>query len=124
MSAPITRAGPRSSACSRRDTCRPASGRVSRQTCGTFRTSPADRRRTAMDRSIAVATLIVTTLALASGAAGAASVTATVTAIDPATGAITLTAAQGRQVTLTAAQEVKNLEEVKVGDLVDVEYLE
>ena len=77
-----------------------------------------------MDRSIAAATLIVTTLALGAGAAGAASVTATVTAIDPATGAITVTAAQGREITLTAAREVKNLEEVKVGDQVDVEYLE
>jgi hypothetical protein len=77
-----------------------------------------------MRRSIAVATLIVTTLALATGAAGAASLTATVTAINPATGAISLQAAQGRQITLTAAQEVKNLAEVKVGDQVDVEYLE
>ena len=77
-----------------------------------------------MDRSIAVATLIVTTLALASGPAGAASVTATVTTIDPTTGAITVTATQGRQVTFTAAQEVKNLAEVRVGDRVDVEYLE
>jgi hypothetical protein len=77
-----------------------------------------------MPRSIAVATLVITTLALATGAARAASVNATVAAIDPATGAITLKPAQGREITLIAAQEVKNLGEVKVGDRVDVEYRE
>jgi ribosomal 50S subunit-recycling heat shock protein len=77
-----------------------------------------------MPRSTAAATLIATTLALATGAAGAASVTATVAAIDPATGALTVRAAQGREITLNAAQGVKNLAEVKVGDQVDVEYVE
>jgi hypothetical protein len=77
-----------------------------------------------MRRNFVLAALIVTTFALATGAARAASITATVAAIDPVTGAITLNAAQGRILTVTAAQEVKNLAELKVGDRVDVEYVE
>ena len=58
------------------------------------------------------------------GAAQTVKATATITAIDPATREITLKGAQGREVTMTAGPEVKNFAQMKVGDTVNVEYLE
>jgi Cu/Ag efflux protein CusF len=57
-------------------------------------------------------------------AAGSVKLTATITAIDAATRAVTLKGPQGRELTVTAGPEVKNFAQMKVGDSVDVEYLE
>jgi hypothetical protein len=53
-----------------------------------------------------------------------AKMTATITAIDPATRDVTLKGPQGKEVTVTAGAEVKNFANMKVGDLVNVEYIE
>jgi len=58
------------------------------------------------------------------GAAQTAKISATITAIDPATRNVTLKGPQGREVVVTAGPEVKNFAQMKVGDKVDVEYLE
>lgn len=61
------------------------------------------------------------------GVAGAARIvelTATVTAIDAATRAVTLKGPQGNEKTLIAGPEVKNFAQLKVGDKVDVSYAE
>ena len=50
--------------------------------------------------------------------------TATITAIDAATRDITLKGPQGNELTVTAGPEVKNFANMKVGDLVNVDYLE
>jgi len=50
--------------------------------------------------------------------------TATIAAIDAATRSITLKGAQGKEVTVTAGQEVKNFAQMKVGDQVNVAYIE
>jgi len=50
-------------------------------------------------------------------------VEATITAIDKATRGVTLKSAKGEEVTVTAGPEVKNFDQMKVGDLVTVEYL-
>jgi len=50
--------------------------------------------------------------------------TATITAIDKATRDVTLKGPQGNEVTLTAGPQVKNFDAMKVGDKVDVEYVE
>ena len=50
-------------------------------------------------------------------------VEATVSAIDKATRAVTLKNAQGEELTVTAGPEVKNFDQMKVGDVVTVEYL-
>ena len=49
---------------------------------------------------------------------------ATITAIDKATRDITLKGPKGNEVTLTAGPEVKNFDQLKVGDQVNVQYLE
>jgi Cu/Ag efflux protein CusF len=51
-------------------------------------------------------------------------VTATITAIDPNTRAVTLKGPQGNEVVITAGPEVKNFAQMKVGDQVNVEYVE
>ncbi len=51
-------------------------------------------------------------------------VTATITAIDPKTRAVTLKGPQGNEVVITAGPEVKNFAQMKVGDQVNVEYVE
>jgi len=48
---------------------------------------------------------------------------ATVTAIDKATRGVTLKNAKGESMTVTAGPEVKNFDQIKVGDKVTVEYL-
>ena len=49
---------------------------------------------------------------------------ATITAIDPATRAVTLKGPQGNEVVIVAGPEVKNFAQMKVGDNVAVEYVE
>jgi hypothetical protein len=51
-------------------------------------------------------------------------VTATITAIDKATRDVTLKGPQGNEVTVTAGPEVKNFDQLKVGDNVDLNYVE
>ena len=58
------------------------------------------------------------------GAAQTARISATITAIDPATRNVTLKGPQGREVVVTAGPEVKNFAQMKVGDRVDVAYIE
>ena len=50
--------------------------------------------------------------------------TATITAIDKATRDITLKGPQGREMTITAGPDVKNFDKLKVGDQVDMQYVE
>jgi hypothetical protein len=57
-------------------------------------------------------------------AAQTVKLTATITAIDAVTRAVTLKGPQGREFTVTAGQEVKNFAQMKVGDQVNVEYVE
>ena len=58
------------------------------------------------------------------GAAQTVKITATITAIDPATRSVTLKGPQGREVAMTVGPEVKNFAQMKVGDQVNVEYVE
>ena len=58
------------------------------------------------------------------GAMQTVKLTATITAIDPATRAVTLKGPQGREMTVTAGPEVKNFAQMKVGDQVTAEYVE
>ncbi|HEX6138285.1 MAG TPA: hypothetical protein VF059_11550 [Casimicrobiaceae bacterium] len=63
----------------------------------------------------------------APGAAAAArtvKVSATITAIDPKTREITLKGPQGNEVIVEADPRVKNFAQMKVGDLVNAEYVE
>lgn len=50
-------------------------------------------------------------------------VEATISAIDKAARAVTLKSAKGEELTVTAGPEVKNFDQMKVGDVVTVEYL-
>jgi Cu/Ag efflux protein CusF len=58
------------------------------------------------------------------GIARTLKLTATITAIDPATRDVTLKGPQGNEVVVTAGPEVKNFANMKVGDKVEVEYIE
>ena len=58
------------------------------------------------------------------GVAQTVKVTATVTAIDQATRDVTLKGPQGNELTVTAGAAVKNFASIKVGDKVDVQYVE
>jgi Cu/Ag efflux protein CusF len=58
------------------------------------------------------------------GAAQTVKVTATITAIDPATRSVTLKGPQGREIAVIAGPEVRNFAQMKVGDQVDVQYVE
>jgi hypothetical protein len=51
-------------------------------------------------------------------------ITATITAIDKATRDVTLKGPQGNEVTVTAGPDVKNFDMLKVGDQVDLQYVE
>ena len=51
-------------------------------------------------------------------------VTATITAIDKATRDVTLKGPQGNEVTVTAGPEVKNFDQLKVRDKVELNYVE
>jgi hypothetical protein len=50
--------------------------------------------------------------------------TATITAIDPATREVTLKGPKGNEVTAVAGPQVQNFAQMKVGDKVEVEYIE
>jgi Cu/Ag efflux protein CusF len=58
------------------------------------------------------------------GAMQTVKVAGTITAIDPATRAVTIKGPQGHDATITAGPEVKNFAQMKVGDQVNVEYVE
>ena len=58
------------------------------------------------------------------GVAQTVKVTATITAIDKATRDVTLKGPKGNEVTVTAGPEVKKFDTLKVGDQVDVQYVE
>ncbi|HET7095937.1 MAG TPA: hypothetical protein VFJ68_01015 [Casimicrobiaceae bacterium] len=51
-------------------------------------------------------------------------VTATITAIDKATRDVTLKGPQGNELTVSAGPEIKNFDQLKVGDKVDLNYVE
>ena len=57
-------------------------------------------------------------------AAQTVKVAATITGIDPKTRAVTLKGPQGNEVVVTAGPEVKNFAQMKVGDQVNVQYVE
>jgi Cu/Ag efflux protein CusF len=57
-------------------------------------------------------------------AAQTVKVTATITAIDKATRDVTLKGPEGNLVTVTAGPDVKNFDKLKVGDQVDMQYIE
>lgn len=66
-------------------------------------------------------------VATAPGKAAAAEVVkiaATVTAIDKASRAITLKGAKGNELSVIAGPEVKNFDQIRVGDMVSLEYVE
>ena len=50
--------------------------------------------------------------------------TATVTTVDRATRAVTLRRADGSEVTIIAGEEVRNFNQIKVGDIVETEIIE
>ncbi len=92
-----------------------------------------------MLRQFLVASIIAAALALPAvaqtgavvskgpGVAGAAQtvhLTATITAIDPATRSITLKGSEGKEVTVNAGPQVKNFAQMKVGDQVNAAYTE
>ena len=58
------------------------------------------------------------------GIAQAVDVTATISAIDAAKREITLKGPDGKDVTMVAGPEVKNFSQLKVGDKVDIQYVE
>jgi hypothetical protein len=58
------------------------------------------------------------------GVAQTVKMTATITAIDKATRDVTLKGPKGNEITVTAGPEVKNFDQMKVGDQVNAEYVE
>jgi len=58
------------------------------------------------------------------GAVQAVNITATITAVDKKTRDITLKGPQGNEVTFTAGPDVKNFDNLKVGDQVKADYTE
>jgi hypothetical protein len=58
------------------------------------------------------------------GVANTVDMTATITAIDAKTREVTLKGPQGREAVITAGPEVKNFAQMKVGDEVNVKYVE
>ena len=58
------------------------------------------------------------------GVAQTVKVTATITAIDKATRDVTLKGPEGNELIVTAGPEVKNFANMRVGDQVDVQYVE
>ena len=58
------------------------------------------------------------------GAMQTVKVTGTITAIDPATREVTIKGPQGREATIAAGPEIKNFGQMKVGDQVNIEYVE
>jgi hypothetical protein len=70
-----------------------------------------------------VAAVIAASAPGAGGVAGAIKVTATVVALDPATRTATLRGAKGKIVDVVVPPEAKNFDQIRVGDLVTVEYM-
>lgn len=58
------------------------------------------------------------------GVAKTVDVTATITAIDKATRDVTLKGPKGNELTVTAGPEIKNFDQLKVGDQVNAKYVE
>ena len=58
------------------------------------------------------------------GVAQTVKITATITAIDKATRDVTLKGPQGNEVTVTAGPDVKNFDQMNVGDQVNAQYVE
>ena len=58
------------------------------------------------------------------GVAKTVDVSATITAIDKKSRAVTLKGPEGREKTVTAGPEVKNFDQLKIGDQVDLQYVE
>lgn len=58
------------------------------------------------------------------GVAKTVNVTATITAIDKATRDVTLKGPNGNELTVTAGPEIKNFDQLKVGDQVEAKYVE
>ena len=58
------------------------------------------------------------------GVAQTVKITATITAIDKATRDVTLNGPQGNEVVVTAGPDVKNFDQMKVGDQVNAQYVE
>ena len=58
------------------------------------------------------------------GVAQTVKITATITAIDKATRDVTLKGPQGNEVVVTAGPDVKNFDNMKVGDQVNAQYVE
>jgi hypothetical protein len=58
------------------------------------------------------------------GVAETVKVTATITAIDKATRTVTLKGPQGKEMSLVAGEQVKNFAQLKVGDQVNIQYIE
>jgi len=58
------------------------------------------------------------------GVAETVKVTATITAIDKATREVTLKGPHGKEVSLIAGDDVRNFAQLKVGDRVNIEYVE
>ena len=81
----------------------------------------------ALAASPAFAQTASTMVGTAPGKAGAmetVKVTATITAIDKATRDVTLKGPQGNEMVVTAGPEVKNFDQLKVGDQVNLNYME
>ncbi|MCU0964304.1 MAG: hypothetical protein MUF08_04405 [Burkholderiaceae bacterium] len=70
-----------------------------------------------------VAAVIAASAPGVGGVAGAVKVTATVVALDPATRTATLKGAKGKIVDVVVPPEAKNFDQIRVGDLVTVEYM-
>jgi len=70
-----------------------------------------------------VAAVIAASAPGVGGVAGAIKVTATVVALDPATRTATLRGAKGKIVDVVVPPEAKNFDQIRVGDLVTVEYM-
>jgi len=70
-----------------------------------------------------VAAVIAASAPGAGAMAGAIKVTATVVALDPATRTATLKGAKGKIVDVVVPPEAKNFDQIRVGDLVTVEYM-
>ena len=70
-----------------------------------------------------VAAVIAASAPGVGGVAGAVKVTATVVALDAATRTATLKGAKGKVVDVVVPPEAKNFDQIRVGDLVTVEYV-
>jgi hypothetical protein len=96
----------------------------------------SDMHKFIVSMGIAIAVAVVGPVAAQTGAVVAGSapgkagvaqtvkLTATITAIDKATRDVTLKGPQGNEMTVTAGPDVRNFANMRVGDQVDVQYVE